>query len=63
MVYYCGICKSKLVSQKIKIGEHSTGTTKKISYKVFLVQKTSRYVCPNGCVLESVSESKPVNHK
>ena len=55
MSYYCGTCGSKLKSQRVKGDqEYKNGTTQWISYKVFIVKTVRRYICPNGCVLDSV---------
>lgn len=58
MVYYCGTCGTRLAEQRIKTGDEDTktGTTKKIHYKVLIIKTIRRYVCPNGCELETVRQ-------
>jgi len=56
MAYYCQ-CGQKLKSTKIDSGRHTTGTTKRLSYKVLIVKTLRAYKCPNGCILETIKQT------
>ena len=56
MAYFCQ-CGKKLKSVRLKGGSRPTGTTKRISYKVLLVETLRAYKCPDGCELKSISQT------